>query len=268
MGNRRKNPVTDGSAAANPALLKLPDQLLPNPTSLGDSLRPLAPGESRTKIFGLTLLEGLCKRFDAGFLPYRLYTRPGDFRLEDFNEPTQGRLIVRSDPISPDHVQDSIQWLGMPRLNLTLGNDVEAHQAEVARFMSKAIADKGNVLFIVHKARDLAEYDKNVKIDVDLNAGQARIWVAQISAEGKERENFRNLEQDIRTYGLDADGKIAASGKRHYPSAPEVEGVVKSVVEFAKRTGHHEFNISYVTYRGEPHRPEFYDLMLVRSHSG
>ncbi|MFC2162360.1 hypothetical protein ACFLRF_01645 [Candidatus Altiarchaeota archaeon] len=224
--------------------------------------RPLEPGECRTKAYGIRILELVALREDAGFLDFRLYHDPKDFRISDFPEADRGRLIVRSDPFTDDMTQTDLAWLGMPRENYDLdGEKPEKVEGKIRSFMYDSLAHEGPLQFIVHKAPDIHEYEENVRFDIDLKTNKARVWHQQINERDANSQDFRNLEAAIVEYDI-VDGKVKVPGGAYPDKAVKV---VEGIIDHSRKTGHNSFDVSYVRYRDKPGHPEFYDLKFYRS---
>lgn len=226
-------------------------------------LRPLEKGEVRTKLYGLRVLEPVCAQEGAGFLEYRVYEKPEEMELSDFEEPGTGRLLIRSDPKTGDFTQDGIEWLGMPRKILDLSDSAPREsEANARKLMRESLAEKRPLLFIVHKVPPINEYELNVRFDVDVAKNRARVWNQPINEGDANAEDFRNIEPVIREYDI-VDGKIKAPEGAYDRRAL---GVVEKIIAYAGKTGHDQFDASYVTYLDEPGKPEFYDLRFYREH--
>ncbi len=122
------------------------------------------------------------------------------------------------------------------------------------------------VRFIVHKVRPLQDYERSVQVNVDIENNQVILTTTKART-----DRFRDeMETRSTTMILDPNRKIRRELGITRPLLPSVlmqntVSRLQRLVDYAGLTEHKRFETSFVTYRDNPHTPEFYDLVFGKS---
>jgi hypothetical protein len=127
--------------------------------------------------------------------------------------------------------------------------------------MAKAKQKFPGIQFIVHKVRNLADYDKSVQLNFDLPAN--RIIVSSTEA-GTDRFREERTKQMVVSFDHRDRLRIDSGAKETLPDGliNPAFACIRALAEYATMQGHPVFEASFVTYREAPGQPEFYDLIF------
>jgi len=225
-------------------------------------LQPLEKNQYRSKLYGLMSLKDIASGAGFKVLGFLVCKDPRGFSIRAFRNPSEGRLIVRTDIDRWGQTHSMEEWASMPRLNLYLrGKNPAKSERTVREWMAKVFRSRQEALFIVHKVRDLRDYERSVQLNVDIPAG--RVIISSTTA---GTDKFRDEKVESAELQTDDKGRI-----RRVLGEPTVLpeqlqqktiSMLRSMIGFAERTGHGVFEASYVTYKEAPDNPEFYDLIF------
>lgn len=235
---------------------------MPRKTPSQVLLKPLGKNEYRSKLYGLMALKELRKTTGLKVLGFKVCDNPASFSINMFSNPSQGRFIIRSDPITKGHVQTMKEWVEMPRLNFYL-NDKQPKKSEalIRAWMKKKQAANPNIRFIIHKVKNLTHYDRSVQLNIDLETGAVKISTTMAAT-----DRFREERVGISKLIIDEKKRLRREigEKIVLPEMLQARtlSIIKRMISYAKRTGHQVFEASYVTYKSQPNEPEFYDLIF------
>lgn len=237
---------------------------------------PLGNNEYRTKLFGLRVLKGICRSSETSFLGYRLYRKPENFSINHFREPSAGRLIIRSDPdrghfSGPDRTKKSYkqlmeEWVAMPRMNFYLERQPPQQSEKlIRRWMQRQRKRHGDIIFIVHKTRPLADYEMSVQVNADLTRGGIII-----STTKARTDKFRDEQTETSQLEIGENGRIkriiGTSIVLPEQLRQETIRVLQDIVNFSRLSEEKTFETSFVTYKDAPEKPEFYDLIFGKKY--
>lgn len=258
-------------------------------------LKPAVP-EIRSKLFGLHLLEHICKGTGNKVLPYKVYANPESFSLSDFSNISGSRLIVRTDIKDTHGGHSDKQWDSMPRLNVDLSDKSgqAAHEKEIRGFMGKTLKMDEQTIFIVQKVPPLEEYDNGIIIKGDLMQmpdgedphGFVDILVNNFFVHG-HKDTFRSNMHVSRRFSLTPKGRLNreltpfhkeqleadARMRKHggnphsfFDLAPPLQAKLfdmsDRMARYARAANTRSFEASCVTYKSRPQEPEYYDFLL------
>jgi hypothetical protein len=226
------------------------------------------PAKITTKSFGLRVLEKVffpLKTQGICVLKKRVYSSPDEFSLRHFNVVSKGRILVRGDIKEIDSAMSLLEWKNLPRkiFELNLLHPTETEK-EVRAWMKERLNYNKDLVFIVHKVPVLSSYDKNIKVNVDLNAGI--ISITCMPARG-EHFRFHPLKASVsmkinelsKRKGAKHEKLLSVLGSAHLSG--KVLLAVSRLIEYAKKTSQPVFEASAVTYKANE-GIEFYDLLF------
>lgn len=239
---------------------------------LNKEFHPLKKEECRTKLYGLRVLETICNKTGDNFLNYKVYETPFDFSITDFTNINKGRLLIRTDPKRDNYTQTRMEWSMMPRLIIDLSTlSFEQLESDVRNEM-RNLLKKGRLLlpplrFIVHKLRNLEDYDKIIQV----NSWQKDRGLIKVVDTNRldDKELFRGGSNDVDAYidfQITDRGKcVVKIGKGELDSVlrEKILTTVEEIVVCMQRNGHQWFEVSSVTYKSAPLKPEYYDLRFL-----
>lgn len=225
-------------------------------------LKPLEKNEYRSKLYGLMALKELRKATGIKVLGFKVCDNPASFSINRFSNPNQGRFLIRSDPIIKTQAQTMEEWVQMPRLNFYLnGKPPKKSEALIKKWMRKKKAANPNIRFIIHKVKNLADYDRSVQLNIDLGREEIKISTTKAAT-----DRFRDEKEQTGPLIIDDNGRIRREfgAKIVLPEVLQARtlSIIQTMISYAKRTGHQVFEASYVTYKSQPYEPEFYDLIF------
>jgi hypothetical protein len=170
----------------------------------GYTLSPLQKNQYRTKLFGLRTLHKICPLIGAKALNFKVCNSPRDFSISSLPGPGDGRIIVRTDPSRPEPVQTMEEWAAQPRLNVYLeGKNPRDSEALVKKWMDEVKRKNPGLRFIVHRVRNLRDYERFVQLNVDLSEGTVHISTTKAST-----DKFRDETGKTTEMRLDDAGRI------------------------------------------------------------
>ncbi|HHQ45100.1 MAG TPA: hypothetical protein ENN13_03080 [Candidatus Altiarchaeales archaeon] len=234
---------------------------------------PPPEGRYRTKIFGLQLLTDVCRNVKVPYLHFMTCLSPDDFSIHDFPNPTEGRLVIRSDSLAMDGMQTHDEWFEMERTQISLIKDVKWSEDTVRMFMSDWMEKNSpkKLLFIIHKTRPLEDYGINIQLNVDLKERKVECEPTPV----KDRNVFRSHGLPFAEvfpfhpeFRFNKDGNVEVSPDPHFTRifpkemAEKIVKVLNGIVGYSRREGYVRFETSCVNYKDNPGEPEFYDLIF------
>lgn len=230
-----------------------------------------------TKLHGLNVLEQVSKATHCKILPKKVFDSPSEFSINLFEKPSEGRLIVRSDPKTIQNRQTMQDWVKMPRMNLTIDRQNPLESERIVREWMEEQSTKwdGKIRFIVHKVRLLEDYDKSVQINAtlgDLNNPEGHNGRIVFSVGEASSDKFR--DEKVKQYNFDYDvhrRRIRRIfGEEAIPLSEQLRSMVlqqlNAVVDVAMQQGEKSLELNFVTYKDAPHEPEFYDLIFGKAY--
>jgi hypothetical protein len=224
-------------------------------------LPELRQNDYRTKLYGLKALQYLSRRYGFKYLPFRTYVGPESFSINHFSNFSNGRIIIRTDPMRRDCVQTMEEWFSVPRLNFYLDRQPpKKSELLIKRWMRKAKKKNPNLCFLVHKVRPLSDYEMSIQINVDLQQREIKI-----STTKARTDKFRDEDVQTMHVSLGEDDRIEFRSQTSiFPERlhSSVLSMLNEAVFFAKITGHQSFELSGVTYKDAPEKPEYYDWIF------
>jgi hypothetical protein len=157
-----------------------------------------------------------------------------------------------------------VEWAKMPRLNFYLrGKRPKKSEALIRDWMREKKAANPNIRFILHKVRNLVDYDRSIQLNIDLSRGEINISTTKAAT-----DRFRDEKVQTGKLALDDNDRIRREiGSRQPIVLPEVLqsktiSVIRELISYARKTGHKVFEASCVTYKDKPNELEFYDLVF------
>ena len=232
-----------------------------------------------TKYYGLNKLRKIVKgASNVTITPSKVYERPNQFRIE--HAEGQPRLLIRTDEKGKRY--ESLSYGRMPRSEVLLGSHTMADETRIRNQMKGTFSllrgqggemlneqEKKKAVFIVSLTRKREDIALAGEIAIGDAVSQARIKIINPGTSPDFGRYSHPVIESIALERTDSGFRIPRGTVLKFPEtrkllANAINFLNKGIMEGHIKAGRTKTELSFLTWKDSPQKPEFFDLIELR----